>query len=167
MQKLLTPTLAAISALIAILTFAFSYLTLHDLEVPLAVLGCIWFAAVLALVCHELLTVRRGEGSSVSVGLSVFFLVLAIGVGVDALLGESISGVEFDKFSWLQVNGIVGIAIAVGIAIFELNRRYSAQFKKCPDCAEEVRKTARVCKWCAHAWSADELAERAGATASG
>jgi hypothetical protein len=163
MLKLLTPVLAAISALIAILTFTFSYLTIDDLKIPLAVLGCIWFGVVLALVCRELLAVRR-DGMS---AWSIVFLTLVIAEGIDALLGKSISGVEFDRFSWLQANGLIGIGIGVAIGISELKQRYAAQFKECPRCAEEVRKAARVCKWCAHAWEADEVPESAVATGGG
>ncbi|HEX4752500.1 MAG TPA: hypothetical protein VH268_06355 [Solirubrobacterales bacterium] len=159
MPGLLIPILAGASAVVTIIAFALSHVTETELLVFLGALGTIWFVAIFILVGRYLITNLRTSGSFWSAAFSVLLLVLVVYIGAEALFRGSVSGLDFDSFSWLQLNGLVGIAFGLIIGFVELRYRYAAQFKRCPDCDEDVRKAAKVCKFCAFRWPAEGAAE--------
>jgi hypothetical protein len=162
MQKLaglLTPTLAAAGAIVTIIAFALSYVTETERLVFLGALGVVWFVVLTVLVGRDLFTNLRTSGPIWSGVLSFFFFGLVIYIGVEALINGSVSGLDLHSFSWLQVNGLFGIAVGLTIGFVALRSRYTAQFKRCPDCCEDVREAAKVCKFCTFRWPAGGAAE--------
>jgi hypothetical protein len=159
MQRFLTPWLTVVSLAIAALTFVISYVSTVDMFAFLGVLGVIWTTAVFVASVRSLITTWRGDGSIWSIAAWSFCAVLFLYLGMSVLFDDSRYGLQFTGLSWLQMYGLVGVVVGLTIGVLEIKYRYSARFKGCPDCDEDVRVAAKVCKFCAYRWPTDSAAE--------
>lgn len=93
-------------------------------------------------------------------GLGIFFIIVAIACGIMA--GSTVIAEEEVIRGWLVVGAIffvIGlICIAAGgtrkVQVVQttpaahLDKPNLNDFKICPDCAEEVKKEAKICRFC-------------------
>lgn len=142
--------------MVAIATFGLSYLSGEGTLIVLGGLGVAYFIVILIYLAYDLIASWRkgGESASRDVGVASFLLGTFFGSIFAALVaGESISGIQFQSFGWLQVNGLVGVVFFSFVCLTWLQQRRVSKFKRCPDCVEEVRKAANVCKFCGYRWA--------------
>jgi hypothetical protein len=153
-DKFLTDRLTQAGAIVAVVTFGLSYLTTNGVVTALGVVGIAWFAVGGLLFGQGLIRSWRDETASVlQFYLLLFCLTLVLYILVSQCVGHPASGSHFHSFSWLQVNGLAGIGLAALAGIALLQDRHQANFKRCPDCYEEIRRAARVCKFCGYRWA--------------
>jgi hypothetical protein len=121
---------------------------LHAENVALWVIAVVLVAAAIALVAAHLLirTYTFLTRRDIPIAYLGFYFIGGV-VGISfILLGLGGSDVLF------VVGAVVYFASVVGPLILDLFEIDKASRKPCPDCCEEVKVRARVCRYCGHRW---------------
>ena len=133
-------TLGVQTAFIVLVVFVVTF-TLIGVRVALARVGLLpWEGATQTWAESHPVAARRGLGAE----LAVAFIAFAFYVAFDAEGMALISATAL----------FAGIA---GPLVFDLYGKDKASRKACPDCCEEVKAGARVCRYCGYRWLGSEV----------
>ena len=84
--------------------------------------------------------------------MTVFWIILVLQAIICGFLSMSLAEKKgHSAGAWLACGlffGILGLIAAAGLPTKQSSLSASVLFKKCPDCAESIRKEASVCKFC-------------------
>jgi hypothetical protein len=84
----------------------------------------------------------------------LFLAAVAVGLPVATILLAALG-----DDSWLIILGVVAYFIT-GILLYVLwdahRRTRAASVKECPDCLENVKRAARVCRYCGYRWPEEQ-----------
>lgn len=140
--------LSLLAALVAVLTFGFTYVTGHTALIALGIVGYIYvvIGGVVINVIAIIEERKRGWELVLYVAAALFILVVFL-----MLLSDRFTTFVSPHFRFAQGVGTFIILLLLFIGGFELYER-GRDRKKCPECAETVLLSARVCRYCGFRW---------------
>ena len=125
-------------------------------DVPLWVLGGVIVGIGLALFLIRILFVPR-EDRAFAAWLDdrIWQLLLWCAIFAVAVVAVVVGFGGLDLVCDLVtvVGAAVAFALAVGRLVWDLYARDKASRKECPDCCEDVKVGASVCRYCGHRWT--------------
>ena len=93
--------------------------------------------------------------------MTIFWVILVLQALICGFLSMDLAEKKgYSSGTWLAIGlffGIFGLIAAAGLPRKQVPMSASVLLKKCPDCAESIRKEALVCKFCGANFSKEQV----------
>jgi hypothetical protein len=93
--------------------------------------------------------------------MEIFWVILVLQAFISGILASNLAEHKgHSGGAWFASGfffGILGLIAAAGLPSKQTQQSASVLLKKCPDCAEVIKLEAKVCRFCRHAFTDDDI----------